>query len=74
MLGTVLATSLVSCKDTTVQELRVSADAPTLVNGRLNFASLESFHAYMQASQDKTVDQLMQANQAMGFSVAPAPG
>ena len=67
VLGTVLATSLVSCKDTTVQELQVNPDGPTLINGRLNFASLENFHAYMKANQDKTVEQLLTSNRAIGF-------
>lgn len=67
VLGTALATSLVSCKDTTVQELTVNPDGPSLVDGRLKFASLASFQAYMKANQDKTVEQLLQANRAMGF-------
>jgi hypothetical protein len=67
VLSTMLAAALVSCKDSAIQELHVSAEAPTLINGRLNFTSLESFHAYMQANEQKTVEQLLEANRTLGF-------
>lgn len=66
-LSIVLASSLVSCKDNTVQELTVSPEGPALIDGRLNFSSLTSFQAYMKANQNKTVEQLIEGNKAIGF-------
>lgn len=67
VLGTLLATSLVSCKKDTIQELEVVPNTPTLVDGRLKFSSLASFHNYLKANENKTVEELMQTNRDMGF-------
>lgn len=66
-IGVLFSTALFGCHDTKLDSLSVAPDAPTLVNGRLKFASLESFQAYMKANEAKTVAQLLEANRAMGF-------
>ena len=67
ILSAFLAVSLTSCKDQEMQDITVTPDGPTLVDGKLKFNSLMSFQSYMKANQTKTIEQLIQANQAMGF-------
>lgn len=67
VLGTLLTTSLVACQDAKLDDIRPAADAPTVVEGRLKFSSLQSFQAYLTANQTKTVEQLIEGNKALGF-------
>lgn len=69
-----LALGLASCQDKEkeMQDLRVTQRSnveggPELVEGRLRFASLENFQAFLKANQDMTTDQLMQLDKEMGF-------
>lgn len=69
-----LATSLASCnKDKEMQDITPTpppaavAALPVVVDGHLKFSSLESFHAFLKANENKTQEELMQMNRDMGF-------
>lgn len=66
-VSTLLATSLVSCKDQNMQGLTVAPDGPTVVDGHLKFASLASFQSFIKANEGKTAEQLMQMNRDINF-------
>ena len=67
-----LSTSLASCnKDKEMQDIAPTPPAsvalPVVVDGHLKFSSLESFHAFLKANENKTQEELMQLNRDMGF-------